>query len=84
MTQYCFGRSDHRIEAEGFDPTFHHTSFAAGTANGLMRNMNWIMKITQALPEKIAMKMSAEMSSFIILRRVSQDSGIPRLELNRI
>ena len=70
MTQYCFGGSDQRIEAEGFDPAFHHTSFAAGTANGIMRHMNWIMKITNALPETISMKLSIEISSFITLRRV--------------
>jgi len=32
VMQYCFGRSDHRVEADGFNPEFHHTSFAAGTA----------------------------------------------------
>jgi hypothetical protein len=70
VTQYCFGQSDHRIEADGFDPTFHNTSFAAGTANTMMRHMNWIMKITKALPESWAMKASAEFSSFVTLMRV--------------
>lgn len=70
VTQYCFGRSDHRIEAEGFDPTFHHISFAAGTANNMMRHMNWIMKLTKALPEKWVMNASAEFSSFVTQVRV--------------
>ncbi|RDW79820.1 cytochrome P450-18 [Coleophoma cylindrospora] len=73
VMQYCFGKSDHRLEAEGFDPSFHKTSFSAGTAGNLMRNMNWIMKLTKSLPESISMKMSPEMSSFIILKRERMD-----------
>lgn len=70
VTRYCFGTSDHRIEAEGFDPAFHHTSFTAGTSSVTMRNMNWIMKLTKALPESVSSKLSAEMSTFVTLRRV--------------
>lgn len=70
VTQYCFGESDHRIEADGFDPSFHHTSFSAGTANTMMRNNNWMLKLTQTLPEKFMMNMSPEFSSFVTLRRV--------------
>ena len=31
VMQYCFGWSDHRVEADGFDPEFHRTSFAAAS-----------------------------------------------------
>ena len=70
VTNYSFGRPDHRIEAENFDPSFHHVSFSAGTANVVMRHMNWILTITKAIPEQLAMRLSIEMSSFIVQRRV--------------
>jgi hypothetical protein len=70
VTQYSFGSSNHRIEAEGFDPTYHHTSFSAGVAGVVMRHMNWIMKIMNILPESVSVKLSPEMASFVILRRV--------------
>jgi hypothetical protein len=71
VMQYCFGRSDHRVEADGFDPEFHHTSFAAATANAFMRHMNWIMRTIQRLPESWTIHMGPEMLSFIKLKRVS-------------
>jgi hypothetical protein len=71
VMQYCFGRSDHRVEADGFDPDFHHTSFAAGTANALMRHMNWILQTIKRLPESWVIHMGPEMASIIKLKRVS-------------
>jgi hypothetical protein len=70
VVQYSLGHYDHRIEAEGFDPSFHEISFAAGTSGNLMRHNNWILKLIHALPEKIAMSMSLEFSSFILIIRV--------------
>lgn len=70
VTQYCFGRSDCRIEADGFDPSFHHVSFTAGTSNNMMRHMNWMMKLTKALPEKWVMNASEDFSSFVTQIRV--------------
>lgn len=69
-TQYCFGTSDRRVEANGFDPTFHRISYAAGTSSVMMRNMNWIMQLVQSLPESISCRLSLEFSSFVIAKRV--------------
>jgi hypothetical protein len=71
VMQYCFGQMDHRVEADGFDPGFHHTSFSAGTMNALMRHMNWIMQIMRTLPESWAVHTGPEMASFVVLKRVS-------------
>lgn len=70
VVQYSLGHCDHRIEAEGFDPSFHEISFAAGTSGNMMRHNSWILKLIHALPEKIAMSMSLEFSSFILNIRV--------------
>jgi hypothetical protein len=72
VMQYSFGRSDQRVEADGFDPNFHHTSFAAATANALMRHMNWILQTIKRLPESWVMHMGPEMTSFVMLKRVSR------------
>ena len=70
VMQYCFDM-DHRVEADGFDPGFHHTSFSAGTMNALIRHMNWIMQNMKALPESWAVHTGPEMASFVVLKRVS-------------
>lgn len=71
VMQYCFGRSDHRVEADGFDSEFHHTSFAAGTSTALMRHMNWIMRTIKRLPESWVIHIGPEVASFVKLKRVS-------------
>lgn len=40
VVKYSLGHCDHRIEAEGFDPSFHEISFAAGSSSNIMRHMN--------------------------------------------
>ncbi|KAH8654957.1 cytochrome P450 [Tricladium varicosporioides] len=71
VMQYCFGQSDHRIEAPNFDPTFYQTSFSAGISNGVMRHMNFLMAFMNSLPISLATKISPEMASFVKLRTVS-------------
>jgi hypothetical protein len=69
--QYCFDRSDHHIEAPDFDPSYHKTSFDAGTGIALLKHLPWLLSILQALPESIAMKMGDAISGNIKLTRVS-------------
>ncbi|KAF2728529.1 cytochrome P450 [Polyplosphaeria fusca] len=68
VMQYSFGRSDHHIEASGFDPLFHNTSFDAAKSINLLRHCNWILSIMLALPESLAVRMGEEVSSQIRLR----------------
>jgi hypothetical protein len=58
------------IEAPGFDPLFHNTSFGAAKSIALLKHMNWILSIMLALPESVAEKMGEEVSSNIRLKRV--------------
>ncbi|KAF2438280.1 cytochrome P450 [Karstenula rhodostoma CBS 690.94] len=69
VMQYCFGRSDHHIEAPDFDPSFHNTSFSAGKAIALLKHLPWLLSIMRALPESVAMKMGDEVSANIKLTR---------------
>jgi hypothetical protein len=68
--QYCFGRSDHHVEAPGFDPTFHETSVSAAKSIALLKHMNWILNIMLALPESWAVKLGEEVSANVRLKRV--------------
>ncbi|KAF2182877.1 cytochrome P450 [Zopfia rhizophila CBS 207.26] len=70
VMKYCFGQSDYHIEAPGFDPNYHNTSFGAAKSIALLKHMNWILKIMLALPESIAERMGEEVSSNIRLKRV--------------
>ncbi|KAK7185562.1 hypothetical protein DPSP01_010758 [Paraphaeosphaeria sporulosa] len=69
VVQYCFDRSDHHIEAPGFDPSFHETSFGAAKAISLLKHLPWLLTIMRALPESIAMKMGDEVSANIKLTK---------------
>jgi hypothetical protein len=73
VSQYSFGFSNHRLESDGFDPKYHNDSYTAGTCNAIWRNMNWIMKIMNSLPENIAEAVSADMSVIITLKRENMD-----------
>jgi hypothetical protein len=70
VMQYCFGRSDHRVEADRFDSE-SIIPFTAATANALMRHMNRILRIIKRFPESWVIHMGSEMASFISLKRVS-------------
>lgn len=68
--QYSFGRNDHRLEADNFDPTFHAVSFNAALQGTITRHNYWMMRIMKALPESMMIRMGPEAASFIILKRV--------------
>ncbi|KAF2681339.1 cytochrome P450 [Lentithecium fluviatile CBS 122367] len=74
VMQYCFGRSDHHIEAPGFDSVYHNISFNAAKSIATLKHLNWILDIMQALPESVAKKMGPEVSSNIQLKneRIAQ------------
>ncbi|KAL1592011.1 hypothetical protein SLS60_011603 [Paraconiothyrium brasiliense] len=69
VMQYCFGQSDHHIEAPEFDPSFHKTSFGAAKAIALMKHLPWFLLIMWALPGSVAMKIGDEVSANIKLKR---------------
>jgi hypothetical protein len=63
---------DSHIEAPGFDPSYHNTSFTAGKMIALMTHLNWIVTVMRALPEFIALKLGEDVSAQVRLKRVSQ------------
>jgi hypothetical protein len=73
--RYVFGRlisPGSHIEAPGFDPAYHNTSFTAGKMIALMTHMNWIVTVMRALPEFLALKLGEGVSASVRLKRVSR------------
>ena len=65
ITEYCFGNSEHRIEADGFDPSYYNTSFETAKATVFMRHFPFIPKMVMSLPESIAVNMGSISQFFI-------------------
>lgn len=69
--EYSYGRSDHRLEAEDFDPSYHSTVIAAGKQGSLLKQGIWILYVLQSLPEWLAARLSPDLDLVIRLARVS-------------
>ncbi|KAH7380825.1 cytochrome P450 [Cadophora sp. MPI-SDFR-AT-0126] len=51
ISQYLFGTSDHRLEAEGFDPSYHHKILGASASLAVVKHFPFIPSIIDNLPE---------------------------------
>ncbi len=69
--EYSYGRSDHRLEVEDFDPSYHDTIVAAGKQGHLLKQWIWILYFIQSLPESLAAWLSPDLDLVIRLARVS-------------
>lgn len=69
--QYSFSRSDHRIEAEDFDPSFHDASIVGSTMGHLTKKMTWILPVMQSMPDWVTIRMNKDMASYVNLQRVN-------------
>ena len=67
---YSYGRSDHRLEKEDFAPGFHHASVIAGRQGSLFKQMFWIFRIVDSLPDWLAVHLVPGFNLVLQLRRV--------------
>ncbi|PVH76510.1 cytochrome P450 [Cadophora sp. DSE1049] len=51
VMEYCFGRHEHRVEAENFDPSFSTTSRAASHSLTLWKFFHPVLTLVMSLPE---------------------------------
>ncbi|OCL12778.1 cytochrome P450 [Glonium stellatum] len=70
--QYAFGRSENRVEAPDFDPSFHDASVSGISVAHLSKHFPWILNLMMSLPDKASIVMNPNMFSFIKLKRVSR------------
>ncbi|PVH83062.1 cytochrome P450 monooxygenase [Cadophora sp. DSE1049] len=51
ISEYLFGTSEHRLEAEGFDPSYHHKIIGAAGSLAVIKHFPFIPSIIDNLPE---------------------------------
>ena len=67
--QYAFARSDHRLEAPDFDPTYRDAAFFGSTAGNFMKHAPWLNRVFQALPDWLVRLSHPAMAAFIEQKR---------------
>lgn len=71
--QYAFGRNEHRVEAEDFDPSFHNASIAGASSGHIFKHLPWILSMMQSLPDSVTVRLSPGMASYVKMQGVSLD-----------
>lgn len=67
--QYAFARSDHRLEAPDFDPTYRDAAFFGSTAGNFMKHAPWLNRVLQSLPDWLVRLSHPAMAAFIEQKR---------------
>jgi cytochrome P450 len=69
VMQYAFARSDHRLEAPDFDPTYRDAAFFGSTASNFMKHAPWLNAVFQAIPDKLTRLTHPAMAAFVAQKR---------------
>lgn len=69
VMQYAFARSDNRLEAPDFDPSYRDAAFFGSTAGNFMKHAPWLNSLMQTLPDSVARLAHPAMASFIRQKR---------------
>jgi hypothetical protein len=69
--EYAFARSDHRVDQEDFEPTFHKASIAGSSSGALMKQYPWVLPLMQSLPESFMTWLDPDMASYFSFQNVS-------------
>lgn len=67
---YAFGRSEHRLEAPDFDPSFMNAMLQGGKAGHVMKHFPWLMDALRKLPDSMLLKLSPAMGAYAKLQTV--------------
>ena len=76
VMQYSYGRSDHRLEQEDFGPEFHDAALAAGKNGGLLKQIIWVFRLMQSLPDWLAVLLSPSIGSVLYVQRQAEQQVI--------
>lgn len=68
--EYCLGESDHRIEADGFDPSYYIESKTTASSVKLFSHMPWLPKLVLSLPDRISAYLGPGLADFVNLQKV--------------
>ncbi|KAF2494452.1 oxoglutarate/iron-dependent oxygenase [Lophium mytilinum] len=86
--EYAFGRSDHRMDAPDFDPSFKIAGEIGAKLGHFIKQFPWILTLMKVLPDKAQTIAYSEMATYIklnkdIIRHVSEiqsHRGDPKYE----
>ncbi|KAJ4415039.1 hypothetical protein N0V82_007555 [Gnomoniopsis sp. IMI 355080] len=64
VQDYAFGRSEHRLAAPDFDPSFRNAMLAGGKAGHVLKHFPWLMDILRRLPAPLLVRLSPDMAAY--------------------
>ncbi len=69
--EYAFGRSDNRLLAPDFDPSFKEAGEAGARLGHFVKQMPWVLTMMKLLPDSVQTTLNPVMASFIKLNKVT-------------
>ncbi|KIW87158.1 uncharacterized protein Z519_12269 [Cladophialophora bantiana CBS 173.52] len=77
VMEYAFGRSDNRLLAPDFDPSFKEAGEAGAKLGHFVKQMPWVLTLMKFLPDSVQIALNPVMASYIklnkdIIRHVSE------------
>ncbi|TVY82412.1 Cyrochrome P450 monooxygenase [Lachnellula suecica] len=70
ISEYCFGKSSHRVEAEEFDPSVHKIEVDSAQASIVSRHLPLIPKILLSLPDYIAVFLGGGLAGVVLQNKI--------------
>jgi hypothetical protein len=70
ISEYCFGKSSHRVEAKDFDPSQHNLAVDAGHATTVNRHFPLVPQTLLSLPSSIAVLIGGGLASVTQSKKV--------------
>ncbi|GKT94704.1 cytochrome P450 [Colletotrichum tofieldiae] len=61
---YAFGRSEHRLQAPDFDPSFRDAMLQGGKAGHVLKHFPSLMDMLRKLPDSLLLKLSPAMGAY--------------------
>ncbi|ERF76666.1 hypothetical protein EPUS_09342 [Endocarpon pusillum Z07020] len=68
VMDYAFGRSEHRLKAPDFDPSFMNAMLQGGKAGHVMKHFPWLMDALRKLPDSMLLKLSPAIGAYAKLQ----------------
>ncbi|KAG6008146.1 hypothetical protein E4U21_004903 [Claviceps maximensis] len=64
VQQYAFGKSEHRLQAPDFDPSFRDAMLQGGKAGHVLKHFPFLMNLLRKLPEWLLIRLSPAMGAY--------------------
>ncbi|CVK87181.1 related to cytochrome P450 CYP3/CYP5/CYP6/CYP9 subfamilies [Fusarium proliferatum] len=64
VEDYAFGKSENRLQAADFDPSFRDAMLQGGKAGHVLKHFPWLMDMLRKLPNSMLLKLSPAMGAY--------------------